>query len=128
MNKKTDKHKRRNLFATKIDLPLLDIFNSKKKNMVLIRGIYFLWRLETENISMKNLSIEEIRSIANIKYSINIFLSKYKKKNPAAIYYRNKVESIFPFMSKIEAKDILLKHLENIEDELLTQAIIKLTE
>ena len=128
MNKKTDKHKKRGLFANKIGLPLLDIFNSQKKDMTLIRGIYFLWRLEVEGISITELSLQEIKSSATIKYSINDFLERYNEEDPIAIEYREKVKDIFPLMSESEAKNILLKHLENIKgDELLIQAILKLT-
>ena len=116
----------RTKFAEIMGYSELDLFNSRKRNMSILKGIYYLWRMEALEVSMSELVIIEKKSIHEIKYSTNNFLDKMSIKDDFTIEHREKIKGIYPLMTREKSKEVLREYLQTIENEEVEQAIKRL--
>ena len=114
-------------FAEIMGYSELDLFNSRKPNMSILRGMYYFWRMEALEISMSELAIMEKRTLYRIKYNINTFLDKMSIKDEFTIEHREKIKDIYPLMTREKSKEVLREYLQTIENEEVEQAIKRLT-
>lgn len=114
-------------FAKAIGKSELEIFNSKGKNTPMIRGLYYIWRLEAEEISKTELAKLEKKNRYNVDYNIKCYEEKLSINDKLALECRKKVSDIFPLISREKSKEILREYSHTIEDEIVKQAIKRLT-